>query len=201
MTEMNDHNECKYAPKITKEEIEKLPLDYFKGEIVVVENKKDVKNCVQELSKNRAIGFDTETKPSFRKGKMNKVSLLQLSTENKAFLFRLHYTGLPDSLRKLLSNPDIIKIGAAIHDDIKDLQAIKHFAPTSFIDIQQYVKQFHIEDSGIKKLGAIVLNIRISKSQQVSNWENKILTEKQINYAATDAWICLAIYNKLREGI
>lgn len=186
-----------FASSISKEEISKLPLRGFTGSITVVDSEDKVEGAVNFLKKQDTLGFDTETRPSFRKGKVNKVALLQLSTSSNAFLFRLNKIGFNGHLTALLSDDGIIKVGTAIHDDIASLKKRNLFEPAGFIDLQQFVKQYNIESNGLKKLAAIVLNFRISKSQQTSNWENKQLTEAQQLYAATDAWVCLQIYKNL----
>lgn len=145
------------------------------------------------------VGFDTETKPTFTKGKKNKVSLIQLSTENLACLFRINKIGFPEELVKLLSDSSVIKAGVAVHDDIRFLKSLKNFSPGGFIDLQHFVKDFGIQSSGLKKLAAIVLDFRISKRQQVTDWEADALTEAQQIYAATDAWVCHQIYSKLTK--
>jgi len=184
---------------IDKNKIANYPLKSFEGEIEVITKEDQIDQAVSVLNREKILGFDTETRPSFTKGKKNKVALLQLSTQEKAFLFRLNSIDLTPNLAELLSNDSILKIGAAIHDDIKDLKKLFPFTDAGFIDLQSYVKQFDIESFGVKKMSALVLGFRISKSQQVSNWENKLLTESQIKYAATDAWVCLEIYNKLKQ--
>ena len=186
-----------YQSKITKEEIAELPLTKFNGEIIVIDNKKKLEAIIADLKKERILGFDTETRPAFKKGRTNKVALLQLSSEHKAYLFRLNKIGLPDSLKEILSDDKTLKIGIAIRDDIKILQKLNKFEANSFVELQQFVKQFNIENNGMKKLAGIVLKSKISKAQQLSNWENETLTEAQLNYAATDAWICYKIYKKL----
>ncbi|RLD62567.1 MAG: 3'-5' exonuclease domain-containing protein 2 [Bacteroidetes bacterium] len=186
-----------YQSKITKEEIAELPLTKFNEEIIVIDNKKKLEAIIADLKKERILGFDTETRPAFKKGRTNKVALLQLSSEHKAYLFRLNKIGLPDSLKEILSDDKTLKIGIAIRDDIKILQKLNKFEANSFVELQQFVKQFNIENNGMKKLAGIVLKSKISKAQQLSNWENETLTEAQLNYAATDAWICYKIYKKL----
>jgi len=188
-----------YKPSITAEEINNLPVKSFEGEIIMIDNHTSLKVAIKFLNSQTILGFDTETKPSFKKGKQNSnsVALLQLSTSDKAFLFRLNIIGLPDSLISILENSRILKIGAAIHDDIRIMRKIKPFEPSGFIDIQQYIKNFGIENSGLKKLAAIILRIKISKSQQLSNWENQTLTDRQQLYAATDAWVCGEIFRKV----
>jgi ribonuclease D len=183
-----------FKESITKEELTDLPLRWFGGEIYIIEKPEQVNDVAEFLSTQSIIGFDTETRPSFKKGVINKVALLQLSTENEAFLIRLNKLGLPAPIRKILANPDIIKAGVAIRDDIKGLQGIAKFNPAGFIELQDYAKDLGIQNFSLKKLTAIVLGFRISKSQQLSNWEAEELTEAQQNYAATDAWTALNIY-------
>ncbi|MCK5823397.1 MAG: 3'-5' exonuclease domain-containing protein 2 [Bacteroidales bacterium] len=187
-----------YQSTITKEEINVLPLTKFNGEIIVIDNHVKLEAILPDLKKERILGFDTETRPAFKKGRTNKVALLQLSSNKKAYLFRLNKIGLPDSLKKILSDEKTFKIGIAIRDDIKILQKLNEFEANSFIGLQKFVKQFNIENNGMKKLAAIVLKCRISKAQQLSNWENETLTQPQLNYAATDAWICYKIYEELK---
>jgi ribonuclease D len=145
------------------------------------------------------LGFDTETKPTFKKGVSNEVSLLQLCTSEKAFLVRLNKIGLPVQIMNILSDPAVIKAGVAIHDDIAGLQRLGKFDPDGFIDLQDYVKDFGIIDNGLKKLSANILGFQISKRQQTSNWEQDELTRAQIEYAATDAWVCHQIYTVLKK--
>ncbi|MCU0462607.1 MAG: 3'-5' exonuclease domain-containing protein 2, partial [Bacteroidales bacterium] len=177
----------KFQETITVEEIKEYDLSWFRGKIVVVDDLAVFKRVIPELKHEKILGFDTETRPSFRKGHRNKVSLIQLSTGKIACLFRINRIGLPDELAALLGNPGIIKAGVAIHDDIKVLKKIKRFNPDGFVDLQKYVKNFGIQSSGLKKLTAIVLGFRISKRQQVTDWEAEELTEAQQVYAATDA--------------
>ncbi|MFT7363446.1 MAG: ribonuclease D [Algoriphagus sp.] len=188
--------------KISKEEINELALGQFEGEIFLIEDLDDVEEVADFLSQHPIIGFDTETKPAFKKGVINQVSLLQLSTPSQAFLFRTHKTGFPDLIRNVLEKEHIIKVGAAVHDDIKGLAKLTDsFYPNSFFDLNDELKKVGFENVGVRNLCAMVLNMRISKSEQVSNWEAVNLTQKQQRYAATDAWACLEIYKKLKtEG-
>ncbi|WP_372640930.1 3'-5' exonuclease [Ancylomarina sp.] len=190
-----------FQKTITKEEINDLPLEAFEGEIVIIDSDEGLKEAVEYLKQFPVLGFDTETKPSFTKGNVNSVALLQLSSFEKSFLFRLNRIGLPFSIIDLLNDPEIIKVGAAIKDDIKGLQDITDFDGNSFLELQQYVSSFGIENYSLKKLAAIVLKIRISKRQQVSNWEAVELSVGQLRYAATDAWVSLEIYNALKASI
>lgn len=189
-----------FKESITKEELTDLPLKWFEGEIVLIDTYEKVKYAARILSSQSTIGFDTETKPSFKKGIVNKVSLLQLSTHRQAFLLRINKIGLPDEITKVLANPNIIKPGVAIRDDIKGLQEIKKFKPEGFIELQDYAKDLGIQNFSLKKLTAIVLGFRISKTQQLSNWEADKLTEAQEVYAATDAWTALEIFKNFSNN-
>lgn len=185
--------------KITKEEINELPLGQFEGEIVLVNSKDQIKEVADELSRHQLLGFDTETRPSFRKGTQYYVSLLQLATDEVAFLLRINEIGMPGLIQEVLEDPSIIKIGAAVLDDLRALRKVAMgFQPQSFFDLNDELKKVGFENVGVRNLAAMVLNMRISKSEQVSNWEASILTDKQMLYAATDAWVCLEIYKKLQ---
>ena len=190
-----------FKESITKEELVDLPLRWFEGEIVVVDSERKIKSVVEVLSKATIIGFDTETKPAFKKGVFNNVALLQLSTKTQAFLFRLNQIGLPREICKILADPNIIKPGVAIHDDIKGLRLIKKFNPGGFVELQDSAKELGILNFSLKKLTAIACGFRISKGQQLSNWEADELTEKQQVYAATDAWTALEIYKNFSNNL
>lgn len=183
-----------YKEVITKEELYELPLKHFEGEIVLVNNESEVADAVKYLSQFPYLGFDTETRPSFKKGQIYKVALLQLSTNDKAFIFRLSHFDLTKPLLRLLANPGIIKAGAAIRDDIKALQANSNFKAAGFVELQDEAQKLGITNFSLKKMAGIVLGIKISKAQQLSNWEAPELTEQQLLYAATDAWISYKIY-------
>lgn len=189
-----------FKESITKEELTDLPLKWFNGEIVIVDTPEKVKYAVGILGKQQVIGFDTETRPSFKKGVINKVALLQLSTSTQAFLFRLNKIGLPAEIRDIFANPEIIKSGVAIRDDIKGLKKFKNFNPQGFIELQDFAKDLGIQNFSLKKLTAIVLGFRISKSQQLSNWEAESLTKAQQIYAATDAWTALEIFENFSNN-
>jgi ribonuclease D len=189
-----------YKENITAEELAEHELSWFKGEIVLVDNLKTFYKVFPRLLKSDLLGFDTETRPTFKKGKKNSVSLIQLSTEDLACLFRINKIGIPNELVDLLSDHAIIKAGVAVHDDIRFLKVVRKFAPEGFVDLQTLVKDFGIQSSGLKKLAAIVLGFRISKRQQVTDWEAEHLSEAQQIYAATDAWVCHQIYKKLVNG-
>jgi len=190
----------KYQESITAEELDKCELSWFKGEIVLVENMKSFNATFPRLLESEILGFDTETRPSFRKGRKNKVSLIQLANEELACLIRINRVGIPPELAELLADQDVIKAGVAVHDDIRFLKRVKGFNPSGFVDLQKFVRDYGIQVSGLKKLSAIVLGFKISKRQQVTDWEAEHLTDAQKVYAATDAWVCYQIYRKLVNG-
>jgi ribonuclease D len=188
-----------YEQVITGEEILALPLASFPGEIIVIEDPRHVPGVVKTLKGLDVVGFDTETRPAFKKGVIYEVALLQFATHEKAYIFRLNKTGLPPPLASFMANSTVIKAGAAIRDDIRSLQRLSRFNPAGFVELQEMVKEHDILETGLRKMAAIVLGIQISKSQQVSNWERKVLTDAQLIYAATDAWVCYEIYRRLTE--
>lgn len=179
-------------------DIEQYPVKTFTGKIHIVDNEEKMEYALHYLRECEVIGFDTETRPSFKKGVSYSISLLQLSDSNEAFLFRLHDIGLPKGLLYILSSEHIIKAGAAIHDDIKSLKAIAKFKTDSFVDVQTIAKDLGIEHFSLKKLCPLVLGFRISKRQQLSNWELPELSDAQKAYAATDAWVSYELYKALK---
>jgi len=186
-----------FKESVTGDDLNLLEYRNFEGQIYVIDTIDKFYEALPSLRRHRILGFDTETKPSFKKGKTHVVSLLQLSSEHEAFLFRLSMIGLPAELVEILSDHSVIKTGAAIHDDIKLLQVRRKFLPGGFVELQTLVGKYGIKDLGLKKLAAIVLGFKISKRQQVTNWDASALTDLQILYAATDAWICYEIYQTL----
>jgi ribonuclease D len=191
--------ENNFKINISKEDIELLPRRKFEGNIYYIDSIEAFNEFFPLLKGLPVLGFDTETKPAFKKGVINEVSLLQLGDSNNIFLFRLNRIGFPKELIKLLSDENITKAGVALRDDIATLKRLHTFEPAGFVDLQIYVKGFGIEDNGLKKLAANILGFQISKRQQTSNWESEQLTEAQIEYAATDAWVCYEIYMALRN--
>ena len=184
---------------ISPEEINALELASFPGEITVVDEEGEVlDNAVRYLKRQRVLGFDTETRPTFTPDQHSTgTAILQLSGKERAFLFRLKKLGLPKSLASVLASSSIIKVGAATRDDVRGLQKISKFVPRSFVDLQSIVNEYGIRDKSVKKMTAIVLGVKISKAQQLSNWEAENLSASQQRYAATDAWVCREIYMKL----
>jgi len=191
----------KYLENLSAEELANYDLSWFKGEIVVVDNLEIYRKVMPRLKEKKILGFDTETRPSFRKGRKNKVSLIQLANSDLACLFRINRIGIPEEIVDILADPEVIKAGVAVHDDIRFLKHVRKFNPEGFIDLQKIVKDHGINSSGLRKLAAIVLGFRISKRQQVTDWEAEKLSEAQQIYAATDAWVCYEIYTKLRDGV
>lgn len=200
--EENNSEQTHLGPRtnITSEELNQLPLRAFSGKVTLITDASMLTSIVKEIARHDVLGFDTETRPSFKRGQSYKVALLQLAVPNKVFLFRIHQTGLPDEIISLFENPDIIKAGVAIHDDIKALQKINKFQPVSFIELSTMAKASGLQVESVKKLAGLLLGFRISKSAQTSNWEASSLTDKQIEYAATDAWVCLEIYQHLKRN-
>jgi ribonuclease D len=191
----------RYSSPISDEEIQQLPRKEFDGEIFLIDTLDKLDQAMEMLQGEELLGFDTETRPSFKKGKMNEVSLLQLSNADQAFLFRLNYIGLPNSLRKLLEDVSVLKIGLALRDDLKALRRLGEFEPRGFIDLQDIAQENDVPHNGLKKLAAMFLKYRISKarSKRLSNWEAEHLGPKQVRYAATDAWICFKLYQVMKK--
>ncbi len=186
-----------YATYISKEEINELPMFEYYGEIVLIENLDQALECIEKLSHEKFLGFDTETRPSFSKGEFHPVALLQLASENCAYLFRLNKFKFPKELGDLLAREDIVKAGVAIHDDLKGLQKLRPFTPGGFIDVAKESEKRGITTFGLRALTAIFLGFRLSKAAKVTNWEKPELTDPQIMYAASDAVVGLGIYLKL----
>ena len=187
----------KYKKVISKEDINSLDLGRYLGEIVLIDTENDLNKACEEIAKCSIIGIDTETKPSFRKGIVNSVALLQIATDKRVYIIRLKLVKMSKELASIFSNKNIIKVGIAVRDDLKDLKKIQSFDEKSIVDLNILAPELGFESIGAKKLSALVLGFRISKRQQVSNWELEKLSHAQINYAATDAWICREIYLRL----
>lgn len=190
-----------YQNEISKEEVAALQLIQYEGPIHVIDSLEAFEQEIGHIAKEQVLGFDTETRPSFKKGKVYPTSLIQIASLERAWILRVNRIGYPKRLLKLLSEENPLKIGLGLQDDLRRLRADFQFEPHGFLDLQNYVKAFRIDEKGLKKISGIVLNRRISKSQQVSNWDADLLSEAQLRYAATDAWICLMIYNSLRASI
>lgn len=182
---------------ITKEQIAAFDTEEFKGQIFVIDTPAATEKAVSYLCGFDLLGFDTETRPSFRKGKRNGVALIQLATHSRCYLFRLHMIGFFPSLIDLLADTDIQKIGISLRDDFATMSRFMKFTPQGFLDLQKIVSNHNITDMSLQKIYAILFQKKISKNQRLSNWEAKELSEAQIKYAALDAWACLKIYENL----
>lgn len=189
-----------FRETITKEEMTELPLLHFEGPIHIINDYEQFRKIKPILNDVHHIGFDTEAKPSFKKGRINQISLIQLATEHDAYLLRINKLGLLPEIIKLLENPLVKKIGVSLADDIRGLQRLKKFHPAGIVELQDVVKRIGIEDQSLKKITAIILGNRISKRQQLSNWESPSLTVPQQTYAATDAWLCIKLYKVIKQN-
>ena len=184
--------------KITKAEVNDLPLGKFEGEIIIVDSNKKIDDAIQDIERENIIGVDTETRPTFKKGTLNKTALIQIATRNRVYLFRLNKIGFPFSLVNIFENSDIQKIGIAILQDMKELsEQFQPFKYSNFTDLNILCKTLKFKNIGARNLTAMLLGFRISKRQQTSNWEADLLNESQLRYAATDAWVARQIYLNL----
>ena len=183
--------------KIDKKKIAELPKVTFPGRIFVIYTEAEARKAVEYLNTRTIVGVDTETRPSFRKGSVNKVALLQVSTHDTCFLFRLNLIGMTPSIIKLLEDINVPKIGLSLHDDILSLHKRADFTPGNFIDLQKHVGELGVEDLSLQKLYANFFHQKISKSVRLSNWESDVLSDSQKLYAATDAWACINLYEEL----
>ena len=185
--------------KFDKKNISDLPRVTFPGKIIVVITETEANKAVDFLLSADILGIDSETRPVFKKGQHHKVALLQVSTKDVCFLFRLNLIGMPACIVRLLEDTTVLKVGLSLHDDFSMLHQRAEFKIGRFIDLQNIVSEFGIEDLSLQKLYANLFHERITKRQQLSNWEAPILTEQQKIYAATDAWTCIQLYERLEE--
>jgi ribonuclease D len=184
---------------ISKAELSAYAQEVFPGRIIVIQDEKEAEKACAYLAKSGAVGFDTETRPAFRKGVSHQIALMQLSTDDTCFLFRLNLIGLPDCLANILVDPAIKKIGLSLKDDFSAIHKRKNLVPGNFLELQSFVKDYGIEDNGLQRIYGILFGKRISKGQRLSNWEIDTLSDAQKMYAALDAWACLRIYNELKN--
>ncbi len=189
-----------YALSISKDQLAQLPVADYDGNVKVIDTEEDVERAVKALRSCDIIGFDTETRPSFKKGQSNMVSLLQLSTRSTCYLFRLNHIGLPQPVKDLLEDPEKMKIGLSLHDDFHNINKVWELNPKGFVELQKYAKEFNIADTSLTKMFAIVFGKRISKGQRLSNWEADSLSEQQQLYASLDAMACIHLYEYLHQG-
>lgn len=184
---------------IDKAIINTLPIESFQGEIHVVDTVEEAQQALSDLCQHNILGIDTETRPSFRKGHTNKVSLIQISTHTDCYLFRINKIGLIEGLRELLTNEKVLKVGISLRDDFSVLHRVDDFEPHNFLDLQSVIRDYGISDMSLQKIYAIIFGKKISKAQRLSNWEAAELSVPQQYYAALDAWACLHIYDALQS--
>ena len=197
---MNSPMSSKTVITISKEQLSVLPAAQFCGELRLIEDEVGIREAIKELRESDIIGFDTETRPSFRKGHTYTVSLIQLSTRTTCYLFRINHIGLAQPIVDLLEDETKLKIGLSVHDDFHNLNKITEIHPAGFIELQNYVKDYKIADNSLTKIYAIVFGKRISKGQRLTNWEAEQLTSSQQAYAALDAMACVEIYDHISHG-
>ncbi len=197
---MNIHQENQATVTITKDQLAQLPAASFLGSIKLIDRPEDVDQAIDDLKAARIIGFDTETRPSFKKGHLHHVSLMQLATPTTCYLFRINHIGLVQGIIDILQDPELLKVGLSIHDDFHSLRRITPIEPAGFVDLQQYVKQYKIADNSLSRIYGILFGERISKGQRLTNWEADILSPAQQAYAALDAMACIKIYTHLSSG-
>ncbi|MEP2773420.1 MAG: 3'-5' exonuclease [Fulvivirga sp.] len=188
-----------FAETISREEINSLDLNTFSGKIRLITREDQLGEVFNKINQHDVVGFDTETKPTFRKGEVNEVAMIQIAIPEEVFIIRINYTGISNEIHHFLENEAILKVGVALRDDLKDLNRLRKFKPSGFLELNKMVKSIGIESNGLRKLTAIILGFRISKNAQVSNWEAEKLSQKQLQYAATDAWVCLEMYEVLNK--
>ena len=183
--------------RMTKEEINSCPIRKWNGPVHVIRSTERMIEAVEHLSREAILGFDTETRPAFKKGQKYLPSLLQLAGENSVYLFQLKHLGLQEPLIKILADPTIIKAGVSLAHDLRELKQLTPFAQAGFVGLGKMSKEKGIKNHGLRGLAAVVLGLRISKSAQTTNWAKDELTQSQIRYAATDAWVGRELYLKL----
>ncbi len=188
-----------YTPTITKDQIAELPVEEYTNRILVIDTEEDVAKAVNYLLNFERVGFDTETRPSFKKGQNYMISLMQLATEEVCFLIRLNKVGIPPVLKEFLISDATLKIGLSLKDDFGAIRKRTDIEPVNFIDLQNFVGKYDIKEASLQKIYAILFDKKISKGQRLTNWEAETLTESQQKYAALDAWACLRIYNFLKQ--
>lgn len=186
---------------IPKEKVSELPIVEFTGNIYVIDSMSKMNMAINALRKELVVGFDSETKPAFARGKLNKVALLQVSTFSECYLFRINKIGIPEKLKSFLEDKNIKKIGLSLNNDIIGLKRITDINPEGFIDLQKRVNEYAIVDMSLQRIYAIIFGKKISKSQRLTNWEAPTLTTAQQKYAALDAFSCLEIYDHLNKGL
>lgn len=188
-----------FVPHISKDLLQWMPLVRFDGEVIIVDEPSKTHDSIEYLSAQSVLGVDTETRPSFTRGVRYPTALVQVATVERCYLFRLTHIGMPKPLADIFANPKICKVGLAFKDDLNGLRRRRDFKPANCVDLQQIAPNYGIQDLGLQKMFAICFGKKISKAQQLTNWESSHLTPEQARYASTDAWATLLIYNKLTQ--
>jgi len=196
---MAEQEENEFVPSITREEINALPLRSYEGRIHLIRSHRELKDALVVIKAEEVLGFDTETKPAFKKGTSHLPALIQMATSQAAYLFQVRFLDFPNDLLKIFSSAHILKAGVALYDDIKDLKRLAPFDPAGFIDLSVMATEKGISSNGLRALTAYLLGFRISKAAKISNWAKDKLSEAQISYAATDAWVSREIYLALQK--
>lgn len=185
--------------RMEKDEINERPIGRYEGKISLIRSEDELHDAVRILEKESLLGFDTETRPSYRVGESYPPALLQLAGANEVFIFQLKFTGLPRPLLDILANPNIIKAGVSLGHDIKELRSVAEFEPAGFVDIGNVAKDIGIQNHGLRGLAAVLLGFRITKSAKTTNWSRDDFTQGQIQYAATDAWVGRELYKEIQK--
>ena len=188
-----------FVPHISKDLVQWMPLVRFDGEVIIVDEPSKIPDSIEYLSAQSVLGVDTETRPSFTRGVRYPTALVKVATTERCYLFRLTHIGMPKPLADIFANPNICKVGLAFKDDLNGLRRRRDFKPANCVDLQQIAPNYGIQDLGLQKMFAICFGKKISKAQQLTNWESSHLTPEQARYASTDAWATLLIYNKLTQ--
>ncbi len=188
-----------FPAHIDKVAIQELPITFFEGEVIIVDHPDQVASAIEYLSQHTVLGVDTEARPSFKRGVHYPTALVQVATLERCYLFRLTHVGMPQELADIFANSNICKVGLAFKDDLTGLKRRRNFKPTNCIDLQTIVCKYGIMELGLQKIFAIIFSKKISKAQQLTNWENSYLTPEQARYASTDAWATLKIYLELQK--
>jgi len=204
MTEQNTPKEFDLSsdatwPRMTKKQINARPIRKYQGRIHLIQESEQVEQAVRQLEKEKVLGFDTETRPTFRVGQSYLPAVLQLVGEQAAYIFQLRHCRLSKALRRLLANPKIIKAGVSLDHDVQELNKLAPFRPAGFVDVGELAKLAGCMNHGLRGLAALLLEFRVSKDSQTSNWAKRTLTRAQIEYAATDAWVGRELYHKLQQ--
>jgi ribonuclease D len=187
------------ARSISRETLADLPIHRYQGAVRLVITDRDRAQALADIREERLTGFDTETRPSFRKGEVHPPSLAQVATARAVYLFPLRHPETFPALTELLSMPHIVKTGVALADDLRALRTLFPFTEKNIVDLGSLARRAGLEQTGVRNLAALFLGFRIAKGARTSNWAASRLTEAQIIYAATDAWVCRELYLRIEN--